>query len=110
MYVSPIDSTRKALTFAQISIDGHHLLANLTNLYFDRQFCKMAAFDALSSEGSNPTAHTSQWAAPRDFDSVPKMMVTRQYFKENNVPALHPQCFSTISKGHPLEPVEVFGW
>jgi hypothetical protein len=97
-------------SLVQINIDGHHLLANLTTLYLERQFCKMAAIKTLAAEGSNPTAHNGQWASTSDFDTVPKMMVTKQYFKENNVPALHPQCFSTISTLHPLEPVEAFGW
>lgn len=102
--------SRYSYLLAQISIDGHHLLANLTTLYLERQFCKMAAMKTLAAEGSDPTAHDGQWASTSDFDTVPKMMVTRQYFKENNVPALRPQCFSTISTLHPLDPVEAFGW
>lgn len=94
----------------QISIEGHHLLANLTTLYIERQICKMKAMSTLAAEGYDPTAHSSEWASEQKFDTVPKMMLTRKYSKENDVPALHPQCFSTISKLHPLTPSEQFGW
>jgi hypothetical protein len=94
----------------QISIDGHHLLANLTNLFIERQICKMEAMSTLLAEGHNPAAHSNQWSSKDRFDTVPKMMVTRKYHKENDVPALHPQCFSTISKLHPLTAQEQFGW
>jgi hypothetical protein len=96
--------------FVQISIDGHHLLANLTTLYIERQLCKMKAMSTLAAEGQDPSAHSSEWASQHKFDSVPKMMITRKYSKDNDVPALHPQCFSTISKLHPLTPSEQFGW
>lgn len=96
--------------FFQISIDGHHLLANLTNLFIERQICKMEAMSTLSAEGHNPAAHSNQWSSLDRFATVPKMMVTRKYSKENDVPALHPQCFSTISKLHPLTAQEQFGW
>ncbi|KAJ9114778.1 hypothetical protein QFC22_005654 [Naganishia vaughanmartiniae] len=93
-----------------INIEGHEILANLTRLYIERQFCKMQALDSLSARGEDPMAHAPEWASKRRFETVPKMMVTKMYHKENNVAPLRPQCFSTMSQKHPLKPVEQSGW
>jgi hypothetical protein len=51
----------------------------------------MKAMSTLAAEGQDPSAHSSEWASQHKFDSVPKMMITRKYSKDNDVPALHPQ-------------------
>ncbi|KAJ9096754.1 hypothetical protein QFC21_005024 [Naganishia friedmannii] len=98
------------IDYRHISIEGHELLASLTNLYLERQFCKLQALDALSARGEDPTAHTLDWPSKERFDTLPKMMVTRMYNKDNNVAPLQPQCFSTMSLKHPLKPAQQSGW
>ncbi|KAJ9121925.1 hypothetical protein QFC24_004507 [Naganishia onofrii] len=97
------------IDYRHINIEGHELLASLTTLYLERQFCKMQALATLSAHGEDPTAHTSDWLSKQRFDSLPKMMVTRMYDKDNNVAPLRPQCFSTMSQKHPLKPVQQSG-
>ncbi|KAJ9121924.1 hypothetical protein QFC24_004506 [Naganishia onofrii] len=96
--------------YRHINIEGHEILANLTRLYIERQFCKMQALETLSSRGEDPSIQSSEWASKHRFDTVPKMMVTKMYHKENNVAPLRPQCFSTMSQKHPLKPAEQSGW